>query len=523
MLDRVDRARSARAAAIGVVAPNGTGKSHAAADPRRRSRRPTPGRVTRTPPSATVGYLPQEPERRAGETVRALPRAPHRRRRGRARARRRSAARSPRGAPGADDAYADALERVPRARRGRPRRAGSARCCADLGLPARVLDARDAGAVGRSGRAGEPRRDPARPLRRVPARRAHERPRLRGPRPARAVPARRARRRRGDRLARPRVPRPHGHVACSSSTSTRTRPPSTPAAGRPTSPSRRPPAATPRRTTPSYVAQRDDAARPGAASNASGRCRARRRSPRAARPTSSSAQFRRNSSEHVAAKAKITDRALDRLEANAVDKPWEGWDLRMEIATAPRSGAVVARLAGAVVQPGRRSPSGPSTSRSTTANGSRSLGANGSGKTTLLDAALGRLPLDAGERGLGPGVIVGELDQARGRVHGRPTPLLPRFEAASGLVPNEARSLLAKFGLGADHVDAARRLALARRTHASVARAASARGRQLPRARRADQPSRPARRSSSSNRRSTTSRARSCSSPTTGPCSTRSR
>src|SRR5262249_8181255 len=63
-------------------------------------------------------------------------------------------------------------------------------------------------------------------------------------------------------------------------------------------------------------------------------------------------EFRRNSSEHVAAKAKITDRALDRLEANAVEKPWEGWQLRMEIAAAPRSGAVVARLAGALVRRG---------------------------------------------------------------------------------------------------------------------------------------------------------------------------
>ena len=90
----------------------------------------------------------------------------------------------------------------------------------------------------------------------------------------------------------------------------------------------------------------------GRSDNASGRCRARRRSPRAARPTSSSAQFRRNSSEHVAAKAKITDRALARLEANAVDKPWESWDLRMEIAAAPRSGAVVARLTAATVDAG---------------------------------------------------------------------------------------------------------------------------------------------------------------------------
>src|SRR2546430_3401126 len=43
---------------------------------------------------------------------------------------------------------------------------------------------------------------------------------------------------------------------------------------------------------------------------------------------------------------------LFRSERNAIDKPWEGWDLRMEIAAAPRSGAVVARLAGAVVRRG---------------------------------------------------------------------------------------------------------------------------------------------------------------------------
>ena len=62
--------------------------------------------------------------------------------------------------------------------------------------------------------------------------------------------------------------------------------------------------------------------------------------------------FRRNSSEHVAAKAKITDRALERLEANAVEKPWESWDLRMEIPAAPRGGTVVVRLTGAIVERG---------------------------------------------------------------------------------------------------------------------------------------------------------------------------
>ena len=56
---------------IGLVAPNGTGKStllrvlagqHV----------PDRGSVTLAPPSATVGYLPQEPDRRAGEDVRAF-------------------------------------------------------------------------------------------------------------------------------------------------------------------------------------------------------------------------------------------------------------------------------------------------------------------------------------------------------------------------------------------------------------------------------------------------------------------
>jgi ATPase subunit of ABC transporter with duplicated ATPase domains len=79
-------------------------------------------------------------------------------------------------------------------------------------------------------------------------------------------------------------------------------------------------------------------------------------------------------------------------------------------------------------------------------------GANGSGKTTLLGAMLGRLPLDEGHAALGPGVVVGEIDQARGLFLGG-EPLLDAFRAAvPGVGPAEVRTLLAKFGLGADHV-----------------------------------------------------------------------
>jgi ATPase subunit of ABC transporter with duplicated ATPase domains len=178
--------------------------------------------------------------------------------------------------------------------------------------------------------------------------------------------------------------------------------------------------------------------------------------------------FRRASSEHVAAKAKITDRALERLEANAVEKPWESWDLRMEIAAAPRGGAVVARLAGAVVHRGSFTL-GPVDLEIHYGERVALLGSNGSGKTTLLDAALGRIPLEAGEARLGPGVVIGELDQARAAFAG-PEPLLARFELASGLVANEVRSLLAKFGLGADHVlRPADSLSPGERTRASLA------------------------------------------------------
>ena len=455
---------------------------------------PDAGTVTRTPPTATVGYLPQEPERRAGETVRAY----LARRTGVADAELRLDAGEPRAraadAPGADDAYAHALDRVPRARRAPTSTPASARCCADLGLPERIARPRDAGAVGRPGRPREPRRDPARPLRRVPARRADQRPRLRRARPARAVPHRRAAGRRGDRVARPRVPRPHDHAACSSSTSTPTPRPSTRAAGR----------------VPRRAGDRAPARRGGVR----GRTRrsARRCADRAAQQRQWSVQGvakvkqeRRDRQVHPAlphATAASTSRPRRRSPTgrsngsrpNAVDKPWEGWDLRMEIAAAPRSGAVVARLARRDRAARRLHARAGRPRRSTTASGSRSLGANGSGKTTLLDAAARPAPARRPAHAwLGPGVVVGELDQAARRVRRRRRAARRASRPRAGCSQHDARSLLAKFGLGADHVARpADSLSPGERTRASLA-LLSAPGRQLPRARRADQPPRPAR------------------------------
>jgi ATPase subunit of ABC transporter with duplicated ATPase domains len=159
--------------------------------------------------------------------------------------------------------------------------------------------------------------------------------------------------------------------------------------------------------------------------------------------------FRLNRTEKQAAKVRVTEKALERLDE--VDKPWEGWQLQLSIASAPRSGAVVARLDDAVVRRGDFTL-GPIDIEIGWAERVAILGPNGSGKTTLLGALLGRLPLESGTQWLGPGVAVGEIDQARESLSSD-EPVLDDFVRASGLArEQDARSLLAKFGLGADHV-----------------------------------------------------------------------
>ncbi|MEU9826955.1 ABC-F family ATP-binding cassette domain-containing protein [Micromonospora chersina] len=160
-------------------------------------------------------------------------------------------------------------------------------------------------------------------------------------------------------------------------------------------------------------------------------------------------KFRSESTEKQAAKARQTERLIERLEV--VEEPRKEWELRMEIAAAPRAGAVVAALRGAVVRRGDFSL-GPVDLQIDWADRVAITGANGSGKSTLLAALLGRLPLDEGHAALGPGVVVGEVDQARGLFLGD-QPLLDAFGAAvPEQSPADVRTLLAKFGLRADHV-----------------------------------------------------------------------
>jgi ATPase subunit of ABC transporter with duplicated ATPase domains len=159
-------------------------------------------------------------------------------------------------------------------------------------------------------------------------------------------------------------------------------------------------------------------------------------------------KFRTEATEKQAAKARQTERLIERLDV--VDEPRKEWELHLEIAAAPRAGAIVASLRGAVIRrPGFTL--GPVDLQIDWGDRVAITGANGAGKTTLLDALLGRIPLDEGHATLGASVVTGEIDQARELFLG-PEPLLDAFGGAAGLLPAEARTLLAKFGLRAAHV-----------------------------------------------------------------------
>ncbi len=167
-------------------------------------------------------------------------------------------------------------------------------------------------------------------------------------------------------------------------------------------------------------------------------------------PDKISRKFQQESTEKQAAKARQTERLLQRMEV--VPEPRKEWQLRLEIAAAPRSGAVVAVLDQAVVTRGTFRL-GPVSLQVDWADRIAITGANGSGKTTLLAALLGRLPLDEGRQHLGAGVVVGEIDQARALL-GRQETLPQAFGRLLPDLPDaDVRTLLAKFGLRAAHAD----------------------------------------------------------------------
>lgn len=154
------------------------------------------------------------------------------------------------------------------------------------------------------------------------------------------------------------------------------------------------------------------------------------------------------SSEKQAQKVRQMESRISRLDV--VEEPRKEWQLQFSIGKAPRSSSVVATLRDAVVRQGDFTL-GPVNLQ---LNGGERIGItgpNGAGKSTLLRLLLGGIQPDSGSAAMGASVAIGEIDQARGLLAGNLT-LADAVEAVLvDLNPAEVRTLLAKFGLKADH------------------------------------------------------------------------
>lgn len=156
------------------------------------------------------------------------------------------------------------------------------------------------------------------------------------------------------------------------------------------------------------------------------------------------------SSEKQAQKVRQMESRIARLEE--VVEPRKEWTLQFTIGSAPRSSSVVATLTNAVVRHGDFAL-GPVSLQVDAGERIGITGPNGAGKSTLLRLLLGRVQPDEGRASLGANVAIGEIDQARAEFSGSGR-LVDRFEQRlPSWTTADVRTLLAKFGLGADHVE----------------------------------------------------------------------
>ena len=158
-----------------------------------------------------------------------------------------------------------------------------------------------------------------------------------------------------------------------------------------------------------------------------------------------------NQTEQLAGRAARTERAIERLAV--VDKPRVPWQLHLDIATARRSGDIVARLTDVTVQAGclRARPDRPAHHR-------RRAGRHPRRQRLGQDHVVERDPRSSRPRA---GNRAARPERRRRRDPADPrrllaaapaTQLLRVFQDLTGLDAGEARTLLAKFGLVADHV-----------------------------------------------------------------------
>jgi ATPase subunit of ABC transporter with duplicated ATPase domains len=156
----------------------------------------------------------------------------------------------------------------------------------------------------------------------------------------------------------------------------------------------------------------------------------------------------RRATHALETKVRQAERLLDRNELP--EKPFEPWELNLTLAGGSRLSDHVLSLAAAVGQRGafRLGPVDVDL-----APGERLsvVGRNGVGKSTLLGMLLGDVTLLTGTRRVGRRTVVGSIGQER-VAYDAGVVLVDELVSRTGLSSVAAWTLLAKFGLGRDHV-----------------------------------------------------------------------
>ena len=156
----------------------------------------------------------------------------------------------------------------------------------------------------------------------------------------------------------------------------------------------------------------------------------------------------RRATHALETKVRQAERLLERNELP--QKPFEPWELNLMLRARERPGHRLLGLGGAV---GRRGDFrlGPIDVDLAPRDRVSITGPNGAGKSTLLGMLLGEVELVAGSRSVGRRTVIGAIGQDRNAYAGA-SALIDEFVRRTGITRVDARTLLAKFGLGADHI-----------------------------------------------------------------------
>ena len=148
-------------------------------------------------------------------------------------------------------------------------------------------------------------------------------------------------------------------------------------------------------------------------------------------------------------KLRQAERALER--ADRPEKPFEPWELHLVLESGDRPGDRVASLHGAVAE-ARGLHARPDRSRARAGRARRRLGPERQRQVDPARPAARRAPADGGLAHRSVGAPSSARSSRAAASTRSEEPLLEQFRGRAGLRAEDARTLLAKFGLGPEHI-----------------------------------------------------------------------